>query len=224
MSRTEVTTERPKSWAKGPHDILLGFLALILCYVPALIFGVGTSPCFLFAGALFVAVVASQIAKRSARPVRVELIALAIVITLSSVVSYWTAHPSPRRLFRMAFGVEPPAGVTHLRGRVQWFDGQTVLLRFNADEATLKEVMSVRKFVADERTQWAQVDSRSADIDYVKSHFNTAHVADPTWVDTIRFDVPRLWRWQVMPSAGSAEKTDVLLNEKNEVWVMYFWT
>jgi hypothetical protein len=224
MSRTDAVTARPKSWAKGPHDILLGFLALVLCYVPALVFGIGASPCFLFAGALFIAVLASQIAKRSERPVRVELIALAVVITLSSIFSYWAAHPGPRRLFRMAFGVEPPAGVTDLRGRVQWFDGQTVLLRFNADEATLKEVMNSRKFVPDELMRWRDADSRSTAMDYVKRHFNTAHIADRTWIDTVQFDVPKLWKWQVISSSGTAEETVVLVNEKNEVWVMYFWT
>lgn len=219
MSESDKASVVRASWLHRPHDILIGFLALILCYVPALILGIGASPCFLFAGALLIAVVASVISRRSKRSLRVELAALTLVVILSTIICYWTAHPSPRYLFFMAFGVEPPAGVTKLEGRVQWFDGKIILLRFQADEATLKQAMSARNFLPNELLKEAV--SREETVKIVKNHFYSARIADPTWIDAINLQSPILWHWQPVTVAGSLEQTSVLVNEKNDVWVLY---
>lgn len=206
-------------WWKTTHPKLFGLLALIVAYGPAYLLGFGESPCFLFSGAIFIALIAYQFARRSPKPLLVEATTLVLLIVISAAASYLTAYPSANRLFMFAFGIAPPSGVQNIAGRAQWFDGRTIVIRFKADDSAIQQLLQSRKFNVDP----SQINTSGIGFDLmrVQRHFSMSQVADRSWRQTITGNNGQLWEWLQDGGEAPRESTTVFVNENGEVWVMY---
>lgn len=208
-------------WWKKPHPVSLLILAILCAWVPSVVLGIGTTPCFLIIGAVFVAILGDQIARRSKVPLRAEIIALALIAILSSIVSYWTSHPSTNRMFDLAFGIPPPAGLSNIEGRAQWFDGLTVVMHFNADDAAMQQLLAARKFEVDQTLE-DRVKSGQFNLSYA-SHLSLKETVDRYWNCPVTGTSGRKWIYR-NPSpytSSSIDQVEMFRNEKGEVWVVY---
>lgn len=77
--------------------------------------------------------------RRKSRPMML-LGAVTLALTLAGIGCGWYWF-SPAQVFQREFGVPPPPGVRMLRTRSSLLEDSAVLMRFEADEATMKTLL-----------------------------------------------------------------------------------
>ena len=210
-----------KKWIDRPHGILFAIILLIGAFSLTVVLGTGISQIIYFAIALVAAVVSEQFTRRSKTPLRVHLITVLLTLVPIGVMCYRSARPGPDVLFKKVFDIAPPAGVSNFQGRLQWYDGQTTLMRFHADEQAIKAILSSKPFSLDDR-----MESRRAEgvdmHEYIRLFFNLSFIADSQWIHTVTFKEAQFWKCENFHKpSGGFDATNILINENGDVWVMH---
>lgn len=198
------------------------FLAPVAAYVSVAAVGTGWSPLVYLLGAIVIALAGSAVTRGLMRQLWIGQVALlGMIAGGAAAVGYFTARPDPARLFALLFNAPPPAGVVGLAGRVQWHDGQTAVLRFHVDGATLATILKTGEMRPSK--YFAEVPA-VAQASYVERAFYMSGVADPDWRRTITFQSARLYEFAPSRKGRRASESGTLLvNERGEAWGMYNW-
>lgn len=183
--------------------------------------GTGWSPLLYVLGGAVLGVSIGFICRWLRRPWVGQLAAMACIALAAAVIGYHTARPDPADIFARIFRTAPPAGVTNLSGRVQWFDGQTLLLRFDAEPEALAAAISAGGFQPDETFRQVEAIDQAK---YVDRAFYMSMLADGDWRKSIHFRSATLYELPESRLSGRmSESAAVLVNESGGTWVMYNW-
>jgi hypothetical protein len=221
------TTGTMRSEAEPPRrgyaisNVVMFIFTPMAAFAATLATGTGWSPLVYLLGGAILGVSIGRACRRLERPWAGQLATIIGVAMLAAIVGYGTAHPNPRKLFEQVFRVDPPTGVTDLDGQVQWYDGQTILLRFRVKPDVATSLASKGGFHLDETFGDMTATDRPA---YVNRKFFMSVLADRSWREEIAFRDASIYELSSSRlESATAESATMLVNESDDVWVLYQW-
>lgn len=176
----------------------------------------------LFLGCTVLTPVFAAVLRRKTRIAKWPRIGVATVLTmmLAAVVSYKTARPDPRSTLAYMLAGSIPESVRIEWVRREWFDGETYVAKFNAEEAEIHQLLGYRHF--------KQNESSIADPEtmlYRSAFFNAGPLQhlmmipilkSPQWYEYSNLDSPDKVRGEWATLLWDADT--------HECWLMFCWT
>ena len=213
-----------KAWTQRPHGLLFAIISLVGVYVLTLLLGTGYSQILYFAIALAMAIAGEPFARRTKTPLRIHVIVLIFTLLPTALICFQSAHPGADVLFQKAFGIATPSGVSKFHGRLQWFDGQTSVMRFHADAAVISSILASKPFALDDQMKFHRAEGAESG-ELIRAFFLTSEFADSQWIKTVSFNEAQFWKWENFNKpTGGFESIHILINENGDMWVMHIWS
>jgi hypothetical protein len=135
-------TKKPRTWS-GPIAVL-GVILVYACMLAA--HGNGWSPLVWVAIGLFGTPFLAWVLRRWMNPWLGRLIALVFVCGLSFALAKISTRIDKNQAYSEIFGSRPPAGVTTLQARKQWYDGIDYVVAFQSNRAGVEAMLAQKEF------------------------------------------------------------------------------
>jgi hypothetical protein len=215
---------------------LYGFILIVLSCVavaigPLAARGTGASQTFyVFAGVVAIPLLLAFLGRRFKRARKsVQAAVLCLAAIGSFTLAYVSSHRPPASIFQTCFLIQPPPGVTEMKGRVQWFDGQVYVLQFVSTDAAFDTILKSRGGLqqADWLLSLQESDpSQAGDLWWRAKMRVFGQVADAAFATPPGVEHPQAYEWSSFPPAGTgrSESLSVFRDpETGRTWVVFDW-